>query len=522
LAYYVGNTTTGTPSSTAPTTVGTYTVVANFAGSADYLAAASNPVTFVISQAMPTVTVSDAGGTYNGNKFPATATVNGQANLEGVTPTLAYYAGSSTTGTPSSTAPTAAGTYTVVANFAGSADYLAASSSPVTFVIGTATPTVTVSDAGGNYNGTPYPATASVNGGASLEGVAPTLAYYVGSVVTDTPSPIAPTAVGTYTVVATFAGSANYSAATSSPVTFNIVQANLSASITSVTPNPRNTSVDTMTITFSEPVFGFSLSNLQLSLNGGPNLLTASQTLTTANTINWTLNNLTDLTAKSGNYVLTLSASGVHDGAGNTLISGVVSGFEVIGPQQNKTNPLDVNDDGVVSPTDALVVINYLNSFGTETIPKDTFLDVNGDGTVSPIDALTIINYLDTPAGGTAAVASAAISTAISTGAPPATAGGAPGVTAPAPAAAVNGSLTMGVSLSTSALPAVASGSAQANFASSGTQAVPAVGSAAGTSAGLNQAAVDSLLAGRNRQKAETGAQPAAVDAALSQSLLDW
>ncbi len=39
-------------------------------------------------------------------------------NLEGVTPTLTYYAGSGTSGTNlGSTAPSAAGTYTVVARF---------------------------------------------------------------------------------------------------------------------------------------------------------------------------------------------------------------------------------------------------------------------------------------------------------------------------------------------------------------------------------------------------------------------
>ena len=81
------------------------------------------------------VTVTDAGGTYTGNPFPATALVNGQASLEGVSPTLAYYVGSTATGTPSSTAPTAVGTYTVVATFPGSPDYLAASSNPVTFSI---------------------------------------------------------------------------------------------------------------------------------------------------------------------------------------------------------------------------------------------------------------------------------------------------------------------------------------------------------------------------------------------------
>lgn len=92
-----------------------------------------------VSPATPTVSVSDAGGTSNGMAFPATATVAGvdntpAASLEGVSPTLTYYAGSTASGTPLSGAPSAAGTYTVMANFAGSADYTSASDM-TTFVI---------------------------------------------------------------------------------------------------------------------------------------------------------------------------------------------------------------------------------------------------------------------------------------------------------------------------------------------------------------------------------------------------
>jgi hypothetical protein len=107
-------------------------------------------VTFVtkargaITAQTPTVSVTDAGGAYNGSPYPATATVAGvaagidttpAASLEGVTPTKTYYGGSEAIGTGSSIAPSAAGTYTVIAFFAGSADYVAAQSAPVTFTI---------------------------------------------------------------------------------------------------------------------------------------------------------------------------------------------------------------------------------------------------------------------------------------------------------------------------------------------------------------------------------------------------
>ena len=78
-----------------------------------------------INPATPTVNVTDAGGTYNQSQFTATTTVAGVdgafgPGLEGATLSLAYYTGSTATGTPLGGAPTLPGTYTVKASFAGS------------------------------------------------------------------------------------------------------------------------------------------------------------------------------------------------------------------------------------------------------------------------------------------------------------------------------------------------------------------------------------------------------------------
>jgi hypothetical protein len=240
LAYYAGATAGGTPMSGVPGAAGTYTVVAFFAGSSDYTAAQSAPLTLVIGQAKPTLSVADSGGTYNGQPFPATASMAGVVNgvdttpassLEGVTPSLAYYAGATAGGTAMSGVPTAAGTYTVVAFFAGSSDYTAVQSAPLTFIIGQAKPTLSVADSGGTCNGQAFPATASmagvVNGvdttpASSLEGVTPSLAYYAGGTAGGTAMSGVPTATGTYTVVAFFAGSSDYTAVQSAPLTFTI------------------------------------------------------------------------------------------------------------------------------------------------------------------------------------------------------------------------------------------------------------------------------------------------------------
>ena len=190
----------------------------------------------LLSVTTPTVTVTDPGGVYNGLAYAATAKVAGsdqvQVNsLEGVAPTLTYYVGTGTSGSATSTAPSAAGTYTVIASFAGSTSYASAQSSQVVFTITKASPLVTVVDAGGTYTGTAFPALVKVAGvvagvdttpSLSLEGITPTVSYYAGSTATGTPLAAVPSVAGAYTVVAAFAGSTDYAAAASSPATFTI------------------------------------------------------------------------------------------------------------------------------------------------------------------------------------------------------------------------------------------------------------------------------------------------------------
>ena len=103
----------------------------------------------------PTVNVIDNGGTYNATAFVATATVNGQSNLEGVTPTLDYQ--QSINGAwkdLGATAPINAGSYDVTANFAGSAGSTAVSSSTVGFTIIQAPLTITATFSTKTYDGT--------------------------------------------------------------------------------------------------------------------------------------------------------------------------------------------------------------------------------------------------------------------------------------------------------------------------------------------------------------------------------
>ncbi len=70
-------------------------------------------------------------------------------------------------------------------------------------------------------------------------------------------------------------------------------------------------------------------------------------------------------------------------------------------PWQNKHWALDVNDDGLLTPLDVLLVINALNRIGAAPLDRPplagstNFVDVNGDRYLSPIDALILINALN-------------------------------------------------------------------------------------------------------------------------------
>ena len=95
---------------------------------------ASGAGAITLSSQLPVqVQVSDASGVYTGSAFAASATITPNDGppgntLQGIGITLTYYVGTGTGGTNlGSTPPTNAGTYTVVASYPGTAQYLSAS-----------------------------------------------------------------------------------------------------------------------------------------------------------------------------------------------------------------------------------------------------------------------------------------------------------------------------------------------------------------------------------------------------------
>jgi hypothetical protein len=146
-----------------------------------------------------TVVTCPANVVYNGAaQTPCSATVTGAGGL-------------SLTPTPNYTNNTNAGTATASYNYAGDANHNGSSDSK-NFAIDKANPTVTATGGSFVFSGAPIPGSCSVTGvgGVNLGPLAPT---YIGSGSTVYPSnPLAPAAVGSYTVNCDYAGSANYNA----------------------------------------------------------------------------------------------------------------------------------------------------------------------------------------------------------------------------------------------------------------------------------------------------------------------
>ena len=70
----------------------------------------------------------------------------------------------------------------------------------------------------------------------------------------------------------------------------------------------------------------------------------------------------------------------------------------MVGGGMNFGMRFDVNQDGQVTPLDALQVLNRLNANGigsSDSQTEERYYDVNGDGLLSPLDALQVINRLN-------------------------------------------------------------------------------------------------------------------------------
>lgn len=97
------------------------------------------------------------------------------------------------------------------------------------------------------------------------------------------------------------------------------------------------------------------------------------------------------------------SSGGGGGGGGSGGGSGGGGSGGGAGSWYNTTSPLDVNNDGSISPIDALLVINRINDGGPGQLGTPPaagtighhFVDTNNDGSLSALDALLVINHIN-------------------------------------------------------------------------------------------------------------------------------
>jgi RHS repeat-associated protein len=357
LAFYDGNasldneTISGNTASytTSTLSVGTHNITVRWNGNSTYSPVYSSAVTQVVTQGNPNLTITPiATQTFGVSPITVSATSASTGTITfGVTSGPATISGSTLT-------ITGAGTVVLTASQVATTDYFATTTS-ASFIVSKATPTLSLATSGtpSTYGGS-VTFTATFAGGPS--GTI-SLNFYdgtslLGSSTTATFSTNTLTAT-THAITATWAGTANYNAVTSSPVTQVVNQANTITQLSS-TPNPSpfgqnvnlqalvNTEgfVPTGTITFQDN--GTSIGTGTLSQVSTTNLLPYSQQVggtswgpyCSSVTSNMTLDNTSvpapDGTATATGFVMpsTVSCSGTPAtlGAIATIAGGLTAG----------------------------------------------------------------------------------------------------------------------------------------------------------------------------------------------------
>jgi hypothetical protein len=387
-----------------------------------------------VGKATPTVTATGGTFTYDGNPHAGSGTATGAGGVSLTVSTLTYNGTGSTTYGPSTTAPTAAGTYTVTAHTNGDANNNAGDSLPAALTINKATATIVVTPYCTVFDGAAHTATGTATGvqAESLTGL----------VLTGT----AHTAAGTYAGDAWTFTNANYANA-SGTVNDSIVNAVITAPSAAVTGSTGNVAsvvnagagaTYSWSITGGTITGGTGTSSITFTA-GAVGTLTLQVTVTTATacadtksatvavgapavTVTSVAPNLGSI---NGHTAVTVNGTGFLTGAtvtfgGSAATSVVVvnsttitastpahaaGAVNVVVTNTNTSSStltngytyaqlFDPNGDHTIDPADIFYLINYLFLHGPAPVGGVTAGDANGDGVVDPSDIFYLVNYL--------------------------------------------------------------------------------------------------------------------------------
>ncbi len=207
-----------------PINPGTYAVAASFPGNANYLAASNNTASIIINKAATQTSLASSklSSTY-GESVTFTATLTSGGGVP--TGSVEFFNGTALLGTgvlqngsaSISTAALGAGLHSITARYGESGGFSGSSSAAISQNVSRATPIINVTGGAFTYDGQPKTASGTVKGVNNENLGSLTFTY--------NNSPDAPVSAGSYAVVASFAGNANYIAASNNTASITIGKA---------------------------------------------------------------------------------------------------------------------------------------------------------------------------------------------------------------------------------------------------------------------------------------------------------
>jgi hypothetical protein len=249
---------------------GSHTITSSYEGDTNLLGSDSAPVVLIVQPATPTVKPKGGTFVYDGQTHAATGTVTGVFGEDLGPPTIAYI---DPHGVTSSNPPVNAGVYTVVASFAGNANYRSVTDTSAQIIITKAdsTSAVTSSTSMSTFGqtvaltamvtpqagGTPTGTVTFLDRGTSTLGTASLTGAGTATFST------AMLSAGEHTITVSYGGDINFNGSVSTSITQTVNKANATIVVTPyhVTYNARvHTAAGTATGVFGESLAGLDLS----------------------------------------------------------------------------------------------------------------------------------------------------------------------------------------------------------------------------------------------------------------------
>ncbi len=349
---------------------------------------------FQIGQATPTVVASDPSGNFSGNPFAATATATGVggATVSGNF-SFTYYVGSMVSGNGSTTAPSAPGTYAVVASFVSTdQNYVTkpVSSLPVMFVIN---PLPVVNS----------PSTVSVNENGSLSFTGANTISLTDAAGSGNNNESLTLSVGAGTLSFGTTTGVNISGSGAGPVTVSgpLASVNTALASLSYTPTPGSTASDTLNLSDEDTVDSATASNsVGITVNAANPALSVKAPVTATVNENASLvfsggngNAITVADSNAGSKLEQLTLITTH----GTLTLATTKGLTVTSGS-NKSASMTVkgtlsNLNAALSGLKFIPTTGYSGSAGLNVTIKDLGSSQTATGTV----ALTVVVPASTP-----------------------------------------------------------------------------------------------------------------------------